>query len=61
MKKTHCSLVGYTHDISAEGNYNMRPEQFAYFVSKIQTGIDEGWLEPTTFSRLMTLHENGLK
>lgn len=60
MQKTHCTLVCYTHDVSETGDYNMRPDMFAHFLEKIQTGVSEGWLAPTTFSRLMILHENGL-
>ena len=52
LKKTHCLVVFYTHDISDDGGIHMTTAELDYFESKLKTAIDEGWLEPTTYSKL---------
>lgn len=58
LRKTHCVAVFYTHDISDNGGIHMTNEQLNYFISKVEQGINEGWLEGTTFSKLMTRYNS---
>ena len=53
MQKTHCTAVFYTHGIG-EGSYNTPTEVWEYFLEKLTTAISSGYVEPTTYNRLMT-------
>jgi hypothetical protein len=59
LKNTHCTAVFYTHGIVADEDFNenttmhITNSEFDYFVQKMATGVSEGWLEGTTFDRLM--------
>lgn len=57
MKNHHCTLFCYTHGISTDSDRNMTPTMLAYFISKIETGISEGWLNPTTYNRLVNYYK----
>ncbi len=57
LKKTRCVAIFYTHDISDNGGIHMTNDELNYFVSKIEQGINEGWLEGTTYSELRTRYE----
>ncbi|WP_314347803.1 hypothetical protein [Mammaliicoccus vitulinus] len=57
LKKTRCVAIFYTHDISDNGGIHMTNDELNYFVSKIELGINEGWLEGTTYSDLRTRYE----
>ena len=52
LEKTHCLVVFYTHDISDDGGIHMTTSELDYFESKLKIAIEEGWLEPTTYSKL---------
>lgn len=58
LKKTHCLVVFYTHDISDDGGIHMTTAELDYFESKLKTGIEEGWLEPTTYSELRRKYQS---
>lgn len=51
-KKTHGILVVYTHGIGTGLQYDVTKENWDYFISCIDTGISEGWLEGTTYDTL---------
>lgn len=53
LKATHGVLFGYTHGIHVDGGSDMTPTEWAYFLSKIDVGIAEGWLEGVTMSQLI--------
>lgn len=57
LKKTHCTVVVYTHDISDNAGIHMTNSELNYFVSKLQNAISEGWLEAVTYSQLRTRYE----
>lgn len=52
LKKTHCAIVVYTHDLSESGGIHIKENEFSAFLNSIKNAIDEGWLEPTTYNRL---------
>ena len=54
LQKTHCLYVIYTHGIASTGEYNTTPENWESFVSVLQTAINDGYVECTTYDRLMT-------
>lgn len=60
LKKTHCTSVVYTHGVSTY-TADITPELLNDFVTKLTAAIDEGWLNPTTYNRLvndyMTLYD----
>ena len=58
LKKTHCLVVFYTHDISDGGGIHMTTSELDYFESKLKTGIEEGWLEPTTYAELRRKYQS---
>ena len=49
LKKTHCGAVFYTHGVSSD-SHDITEAQITYFVNKCVTGINEGWLNPTTYN-----------
>lgn len=53
LKDTRQVMVCYTHGIHTGGGNDMTPTEWNYFLSKIDTGIREGWLEGTTFEKLL--------
>lgn len=53
MKSTHCVWFPYTHGIDAAGGSNITPTEWAYFLSKVDAAIAEGWLEATTWDRML--------
>lgn len=58
LKKTHCLVVFYTHDISDDGGIHMTTAELDYFESKLKTGIEESWLEPTTYAELRRKYQS---
>lgn len=52
LKKTHCAIVVYTHDLSESGGIHIKEDEFSAFLSSIKNAIDEGWIEPTSYNRL---------
>ena len=60
LKKTHCTAVVYTHGVSTY-SADITPELLNDFVTKLTAAINEGWLNPTTYNRLvndyMTLYD----
>lgn len=54
LRLTHCMYVIYTHGIQDTGTYNITPENWDAFVSALQTAINDGYVEGTTYDRLMT-------
>jgi hypothetical protein len=58
MKKTHNTIVVYTHSVVANDSsvtdLNMTQAEVDMFVDACETGVNEGWLEGTTFSHLMS-------
>lgn len=64
LRLTHCTVVLYTHgcvEEQYEGNtLHATVAEIEYIADKIADGVDDGWLEPTTFNRLMTMKEHGM-
>ena len=52
LKKTHCAIVVYTHDLSESGGIHIKEDEFSAFLNSIKNAIDEGWIEPTSYNRL---------
>lgn len=55
LQRTNSLLVCYTHGIHADGGPDATPAEWSHFISKIDEGISGGWLEGTSFSRLLAL------
>ena len=51
LRKTHCCAVIYTHGID-DASASMTSAQLEYFLGKLETAMEEGWLNPTTYNRL---------
>lgn len=61
---THCTLVLYTHGCVVErsGSFDdlhCTVAEIENLCTEIATGVNGGWLEPTTFNRLRMLQEKG--
>lgn len=62
LKKTHCVAVFYTHGYITLNNeetnstIHISNHEFDYFIQKISQGVNEGWIEGTTFDRLMNMY-----
>lgn len=56
LKNTHTTVLFYTHGVSS-AERDISTTMLSYFVSKLSTGISEGWLNPTTYNRLVSLYE----
>lgn len=52
LKKTRSLFVCYCHGLDDAGDIHITNAQLTYFLSKISTGVSEGWLEGTTYSKL---------
>lgn len=52
LERQHCTMMMYTHGIS-DGDKDVSEELLAYYVEKIEAGIQAGWLNATTYSRMM--------
>ncbi|MDW4327805.1 hypothetical protein QI090_12130 [Staphylococcus saprophyticus] len=52
LEKTHCLVVFYTHDISDGGGIHMTNAELDYFVNHVKKGVDNNWLEGTTYAQL---------
>ena len=58
MKKTHNLCVFYTHGVGPtsttgeQTTFDATPETWDYFLSKIDTGLSEDWLEGVTYDML---------
>ncbi|MDW4519851.1 polysaccharide deacetylase family protein [Staphylococcus saprophyticus] len=52
LEKTHCLVVFYTHDISDDGGIHMTNAELDYFVNHVKKGVDNNWLEGTTYAQL---------
>lgn len=50
LKKTHCGIVPYTHGVYDGDDHDINEASMDYFISKVVTGITEGWLNPTTYN-----------
>lgn len=63
LNRTHCTVVFYTHGYITidEGTTNttvhVTNQEFDYFMSKLNEGVNEGWIEGTTFDRLARKYE----
>ena len=54
MQKSHNTFVFYTHDVLDTGtSINASKAEIDYFVGKILTAVNGGWLEGTTINRLL--------
>jgi len=54
LRLTHCLYVIYTHGVQDTGNYNTTLENWNAFINALQTAINDGYVEGTTYDRLMT-------
>lgn len=53
LKKTHCTIVFYTHGLDDAGGTHLKTSELNYFLQKISEANLEGYLEGTTFSKIM--------
>lgn len=60
LKATRSLWIPYTHGITATGTSNITPESWAYFLTKVDQAIAEGWLEATTWERMLKEHKEGV-
>ncbi len=60
MRKTHCTMVIYTHGVSNETN-DVTPELLAAFIEIAENAIEGGYVNPTTFNRLMMEYYNPIR
>lgn len=52
MEATNGLFIWYAHGIHSDGGNDATPAEWSYFVSKLQAGIEAGWLEGVTFEDL---------
>jgi hypothetical protein len=52
LKNQHCTIFLYTHGVSNREN-DLTTDLFAYYLREITNGVDEGWLNVTTYNRMM--------
>ena len=52
LEKTHCGAIMYTHGISNDSQYDVTPTIWDYFVGKLTTAVNDGWLKGTTYNEL---------
>lgn len=52
LEKTHSTAILYTHGVG-DGTYDISADSFAYLINKITSGMSDGWLRATTYSRLV--------
>lgn len=60
LKSTRGVFVGYTHNVVDDSSGDIDEVDWDYFLSKIDEGLEEGWLEGTTFKMLMQPYLDGL-
>ncbi|MFC6153645.1 hypothetical protein [Nocardioides yefusunii] len=53
LEKTRGLCLGYTHGISTVSAGDMTPARLTYLLGKIDAAVAAGWLEVTTFERLL--------
>jgi len=53
LQTNHGFFVCYTHKVSDSGASNITPTEWAYFLSKLDEGLDGGWLEGVTMESLL--------
>ena len=53
LETTKGLMIAYTHGIHADGGADCTPAKWDAFIDLMSGGITEGWLEPTSFSRLL--------
>ncbi|MFN7241699.1 MAG: hypothetical protein ACK4M5_00350 [Dietzia cercidiphylli] len=53
MKKTHCLWIPYTHGVATGGAFDMTQAGWDYFLAKYDQAVAEGWMEATTWPRLL--------
>lgn len=52
LERQHCTILFYTHGIS-DNEKDVSTTLLSYYISKISTGVSNGWLNPTTYNRMM--------
>lgn len=57
LQKTHGTMILYTHGcidnrLTATSDLHCTVEEIQYLCTKIEQGINDGWLNPTTYNRL---------
>ena len=58
LEETHGFLLLYTHGISQDAKRDTTPDVLEDFLARCDQGMQEGWLQCSTFSQ--TLEENGI-
>lgn len=53
LRKWHCTTLIYLHGIG-DGSGNTSTSLWSYFVGKLQEGLNAGWLNATTYNRLVS-------
>ena len=53
MERQHCTVLFYAHGISTGSDKEITPTLWDYYLSKMTSGITAGYLNPTTYSRLV--------
>lgn len=57
LEKTHCLMVCYTHGVREGSEFDATPEEWDYFLQKIDEGLEGGWLESVTYDILRARNE----
>ena len=60
LKSTRGVFVGYTHNVKDDSSGDIDEVDWDYFLSKVDEGVSEGWLEGTTFKMLMQPYLDGV-
>ena len=53
LKKTRCVAVLYTHGLDDDAGIHLTNERLNYFLQKVDEANAKGWLEGTTFTKIM--------
>ena len=58
IKNNRGIAIVYTHRVNEGTSVDMSYEEWDYFLGKLDEGLSEGWLEGTTFSKLIKPYIN---
>ena len=57
LRYKRITVFVYTHGIADNSDKDLSTTMLAYFISKLQEGITGGWLNPTTYNRLISYYK----
>lgn len=56
MRMQHCTILAYFHGISTDSETEVTPTMLTYILNSIQTALTAGYLNPTTYNRLVSYY-----